>query len=122
MRRRARSMTKPGQVTIRRAESAGRASLAVAAPGNVLSGISYAWAAIALVIFLFITNAVLQPSFLAPSNWASLLAVASPFVITALAQAPAVLSGNGGLDLSVGPFAGFVTVLIAAVFVPAGLI
>jgi ribose transport system permease protein len=31
------------------------------------------------------------------------------------------LSGNGGIDLSVGPLAGFMSVLIAAVLVPAGI-
>jgi ribose transport system permease protein len=32
-----------------------------------------------------------------------------------------VLSGNGGIDLSVGPLAGFMTVLISTLLVPAGI-
>jgi ribose transport system permease protein len=42
-------------------------------------------------------------------------------VLTAMAVTLPVLSGNGGIDLSVGPLAGFMSVLIAAVLVPAGI-
>jgi ribose transport system permease protein len=62
-----------------------------------------------------------QPKILAPESWAATVAVALPFVLTALAETIPVLSGNGGLDLSVGPFTGFVTVLVAGVLVPAGI-
>jgi ribose transport system permease protein len=89
--------------------------------GTVLNRNSYAVVPTAIAAVLFIVNAVVQPSFIDPGNWAPILAVSSPFILIALAEAPPVLSGNGGLDLSVGPFAGFVTVFVAAVLVPAGL-
>jgi ribose transport system permease protein len=76
-----------------------------------------------LVIFviLFIANIIWQTSFIHPNNWASTLTLAAPFIITGLAQTIPILSGQGGLDLSVGPFAGFVAVLIVRTFGPAGL-
>jgi len=88
---------------------------------RLLSESSYAAGPALIVLVLLVANIIWQSSFIDSSNWASTLALASPFVLTALAQTPPVLSGQGGLDLSVGPFAGFVSVLIVAKFVPAGL-
>ena len=45
---------------------------------------------------------------------------AAPFIITAMAQTAVVMSGDGGVDLSVGPLAGLVNALIASVLVPHG--
>ena len=66
-------------------------------------------------------NIALQPSFLDPDTWAATLSVATPLILVSMALTIPVLSGNGGLDLSVGPFAGFITVLVAGVLVPAGI-
>lgn len=82
---------------------------------------SYAIGGVLIAAALFIANIVLQHSFISPGTWASTLALASPFVLTAMAQTPPLLTGNGGLDLSVGPLAGFVAVLVAGVFTPHGL-
>nr|WP_227467900.1 ABC transporter permease [Nocardioides lijunqiniae] len=54
-------------------------------------------------------------------GWKLVLVYASPLVLLAMAQAPVVLSGGGGLDLSVGPTAGLVSVVIAAVLIPRDL-
>ena len=48
------------------------------------------------------------------SGWKLVLVYASPLVLLAMAQAPVVLSGGGGLDLSVGPGAGLVSVILTA--------
>ncbi len=106
------------RTTARRRFARGRA---VGILSRVLGRNSYAVAPTVIAVVLFVVNAFVEPSFVAFSNWAPTLAVSSPFILTALAEAPPVLAGNGGLDLSVGPFAGFVTVLVAAVLVPAGL-
>lgn len=82
---------------------------------------SYAWAPIIAATILFAANAGFQTSFLSPDNWASTLAVLAPFAIGSMAQAFPVISGDGGLDLSIGPLMGFITVLVAAVFVPHGI-
>jgi ribose transport system permease protein len=73
----------------------------------------------ALAIFLAL-NAAASHAFLDPANWNGMLVGAAPFIIVAMAQTAPVLSGDGGIDLSVGPLAGMVNALIAAVLVPHG--
>lgn len=82
---------------------------------------SYAAGPMLIFAVLFVANIVWQTSFIHPNNWASTLTLAAPFIITGLAQTLPILSGRGGLDLSVGPFAGFVAVLIVHTYGPAGL-
>jgi ribose transport system permease protein len=82
---------------------------------------SYIAVPLALLVAAFIANAIVQPQFLSQQSWAASMAVLCPTVLTAMAVTLPVLSGNGGIDLSVGPLAGFITVLIAAVLVPAGI-
>jgi len=82
---------------------------------------SYVAVPLVLLVVLFIANAAVQPQFLSQQSWAASMAVLCPTVLTAMAVTLPVLSGNGGIDLSVGPLAGFITVLIAAVLVPAGI-
>lgn len=91
------------------------------AGSSSLQSISYAWAAIAGAVCLLVVNIGLEPSMAAPRNWASVVAVATPFMMASMAQAPALVIGHGGLDLSVGPLAGLVTVVIAKFAVPGGL-
>lgn len=97
------------------------AALSMPAVRQILRRNSYAAVPLALLIVLFVVNAAVQPQFLAQQSWASSMAVLCPTVLTAMAVTLPVLSGNGGIDLSVGPLAGFMTVLIAAVLVPAGI-
>jgi ribose transport system permease protein len=96
-------------------------ALSVPAVRQTLRRNSYAAVPLALFIVLFVVNAVVQPQFLSQQSWAPSMAVLCPTVLTAMAVTLPVLSGNGGIDLSVGPLAGFMTVLIAAVLVPAGI-
>lgn len=81
---------------------------------------SYAWSALAAMLIFIVLNAFASPAFLRPDNWNGLFVGAVPFTILAMAQALAVLSGDGGIDLSVGPLAGLVNAMIAAVLVPRG--
>ena len=81
----------------------------------------YAIPAIVAVLILIVLNTIATPSFIAPENWTSVLATASPFIVTAMAQAAPVLSGGGGIDLSIGPLAGLVNAVIVAELVPNGL-
>jgi ribose transport system permease protein len=82
---------------------------------------SYAAVPLVLLIVLFVVNAAVQPQFLAQQSWATSMSVLCPTALTAMAMTLPVLSGNGGLDLSVGPLAGFMTVLISTILVPAGI-
>jgi ribose transport system permease protein len=80
----------------------------------------YAWPIpVALVIFATL-NAAASPAFTDSGNWNGMLIGAAPFIITAMAQTAVVMSGDGGVDLSVGPLAGLVNALIASVLVPHG--
>jgi ribose transport system permease protein len=86
-----------------------------------LSTRSYMTGPLVIFTILFVANIIWQTPFIHPNNWASTLTLAAPFIITGLAQAIPILSGQGGLDLSVGPFAGFVAVLIVRTYGPSGL-
>jgi ribose transport system permease protein len=88
---------------------------------QILRRNSYAAVPFVLLILLFIVNAAVQQQFLAQNSWATSMSVLCPTVLTAMAMTLPVLSGNGGLDLSVGPLAGFMTVLISTILVPAGI-
>jgi ribose transport system permease protein len=74
----------------------------------------YSWPALIACVVLMIANTAANPSFVSPDNWRPVLIAASPFIITALAQTVPILSGNGSLDLSVGPLAGLVSAVIAS--------
>jgi ribose transport system permease protein len=99
----------------------GRQVLSTPAVRQVVQRNSYIAVPLVLLVVLLIANAVVQPQFLSQQSWAASMDVLCPTVLTAMAVTLPILSGNGGIDLSVGPLAGFVTVLIAAVLVPAGI-
>lgn len=82
---------------------------------------SYSWPALVATALLVITTEVVNPGFLAASNLSQVIVVLAPFFLISMAQALPIVSGHSGLDLSVGPVAGFVTVLIAASLQPAGV-
>lgn len=71
--------------------------------------------AAALVVALLIANAAVQRSILEPSYWPTLLGTLAPFVLVALASTVPILSGGGGIDISVGPTATLTNCLLAAV-------
>jgi ribose transport system permease protein len=70
---------------------------------------------------LFVANLAVQPSFVAPGQIDGTLVLAAPFLLAAIASTPAIMSGGGGIDLSVGPLIGVVNVVLVAWLVPHGL-
>jgi ribose transport system permease protein len=74
-----------------------------------------------LALALLAANVLAQHSFLAPHYWPSLLATLAPFVLVAFASTVPILSGGGGIDISVGPQATLTNCLLAAVLFPHGL-
>lgn len=78
---------------------------------------AYASPSIAFAVALLAMNVAIDRSFLNSSNWPSILAVAMPFVLVSMAAAPAIISG--GIDLSIGPAAGFVNAVLIAWLAPA---
>ncbi|MCU1477069.1 MAG: hypothetical protein JWQ64_1762 [Subtercola sp.] len=74
-----------------------------------------------LLAVLLIANLILTPSMLAGNRLSSIATLLVPSVLAAMASVPSILSGGGGLDLSVGPLLGFVNVVIVGVLLPVGL-
>ena len=74
---------------------------------------------------LFVTSLVIsliqEPTIVSPRFLSGTLSVAIPLVIGAMAVTPAILSGSGGMDLSVGPLMGFINVVVVTVLMPAHL-
>jgi len=74
----------------------------------------YAALAYGLVLVLLILNIILSDDFFSSAVLVPLIAGAAPLVILTIAMTVAMLSGNGGIDISVGPLAGLVNVVIIA--------
>lgn len=77
----------------------------------------WAFAAV-LAAILLIANIVVQHSFLAPQYWPTLLGTLAPFVLVAFASTVPILSGGGGIDISVGPQATLTNCVLVAVLFP----
>lgn len=65
-----------------------------------------------LLLVLLAVNIAINPARFAPSGWGTLIGLAAPLVGAALASTPAILSGRGGIDLSIGPVMGFVNAVV----------
>lgn len=90
-----------------------RSAVALARNPAVLAGI--------LFLALLVASIVQDPILLSPRFLTGAVSVAVPLVIGAMAVTPAILSGNGGIDLSIGPLMGFVNVLVVVALMPAGI-
>jgi ribose transport system permease protein len=69
---------------------------------------------------LLVAEVIAQPSFIDPSNLPSELGTFAPFAILAMASTPSILSGGGGIDLSVGPLATMVNCMFVTWLLPHG--
>ena len=83
--------------------------------------VAYAWPAITAALALLLASSFFDSALLDPGSWPSLLATMMPFMLVAIAQVPAVVAGGGGVDLSVGPTAGFVNVIVVEELVRRGI-
>jgi ribose transport system permease protein len=77
--------------------------------------------ALLLSAVLLAVNVIAQPSFGDPGNWPGQLATLAPLALVAMASTPSILSGGGGLDLSVGPLLVFCNVVLVRGFLPHGI-
>jgi ribose transport system permease protein len=71
-----------------------------------------------LAVILLVANIVELPAFVAVRNWDQNLIAFAPFAILAIASTPSVLTGQGGLDLSVAPLANLVNVVLVVELLP----
>ena len=74
-----------------------------------------------LALVLLLANILARSSFATPSSWPATLATFAPFALAAMASTPQILSGGGGIDISIGPLLNFVSIIIVAVLIPHGL-
>jgi ribose transport system permease protein len=74
--------------------------------------------ALLLAVVLAILNVIADPTWGKPSGWPEELATAAPFVLLAMASTPAIVSGGGGLDISVGPLAVVINTILVVWFLP----
>jgi ribose transport system permease protein len=77
-----------------------------------LSGVGFA---VVMLVVLLVLNVTLNPARFQPSGWGTLLGLAAPLIGAAVASAPVILAGRGGIDISVGPLMGFVNALVIQV-------
>ncbi|MER8404418.1 ABC transporter permease [Mesorhizobium sp. M0898] len=65
-----------------------------------------------LLVILIAVNLLLNPARFHPAAWGALIGLAAPLIGAALASAPVILAGRGGIDISVGPLMGFVNAMV----------
>ncbi len=82
---------------------------------------AYYWPALFAFAILFVGNIVANPIFVSHDNWRPVLLGAAPFIITTWAQTVPILSGNGDLDLSIGPLAALVNAVLASTLPDLGI-
>jgi len=77
--------------------------------------------AAALAVALVIANVLALPAFADPSSYAGTLAQIAPFALVAAASTPAILSGGGGIDVSIAPLMGVISIVYVVELLPNGL-
>lgn len=70
------------------------------------------WLAMALLCALLVVSAFLNPAWLAPRAWGTVIGLAGPLMAASIASMPSILGGRGGIDVSIGPLMGFINVVI----------
>jgi len=73
--------------------------------------------ALGLSVVLLLVNVLIQPTF----GWASQLASFAPLALVAMASAPSIISGRGGIDISIGPVMTLCAIVFVGYLAPAGL-
>lgn len=74
--------------------------------------------ALLLAVVLLVANLIADSKFGKPGNWPEQLATLAPFALLAMASTPSILSGGGGLDISVGPLAIVINTMLVVWFLP----
>ncbi len=77
--------------------------------------------ALVLTVALIIANTAVLPAFASWSQVPSELGTLAPFALAAMASTPAILSGGGGIDLSIAPLMGLVNIILVTGLLSHGL-
>lgn len=78
--------------------------------------LAYATVALGVALAALAVNMAAEPNFWTVSVLAGTVGAATPLVLAAIAETPAILVGNGGLDLSVGPLMSLINVLVVRAY------
>lgn len=70
-----------------------------------------------LLVVLLVFNIWLTPGRFQPGGWLLLVGLAAPLMGAAMASTPAILSGRGGIDVSIGPQMGFINAVLIKLLV-----
>ena len=73
--------------------------------------------ALLLATLLLILNLTIQPSF----GWTTQLASFAPLAVAAIASTPSIISGRGGIDMSISPVMTLSGIVFAGYLAPSGL-
>jgi ribose transport system permease protein len=73
------------------------------------------WVAVVLFVILVTLNTIAEPNLWTTAVLGGTVASAAPLVLVAVAETPAILLGNGSLDISVGPLMSVVNVTLILV-------
>ncbi len=65
-----------------------------------------------LLVVLVVLNLWLNPARFAPAGILTTIGLVAPLLLAALATTPAILSGGGGIDISIGPMIGLLNVVM----------
>lgn len=83
---------------------------------NALRRYSFGFALV-LALALLIANLIASDDF----GWTEQLTAFAPLGLAAMASTPSIISGRGGLDLTISPLMTFISILFVTWLVPAGL-
>ncbi|WP_422369804.1 ABC transporter permease [Hoeflea sp.] len=73
--------------------------------------------ALLLLLVLVVITVILTPSRFSPAQFGTTLGLMTPLILAACAVTPVFLAGREGIDLSVGPMIGFISVIIVKLLI-----
>ena len=75
----------------------------------------------ALLVILLLVNLVLNPVRFAPAGLLTTIGLAAWLMLAAMASTPSILSGGGGIDISIGPMIGLLNVVMVRYLFMSGI-
>jgi ribose transport system permease protein len=73
--------------------------------------------ALLLLLVLVVITVILTPSRFSPAQFGTTLGLMTPLILAACAVTPVFLAGREGIDLSVGPMIGFISVIMVKLLI-----
>jgi ribose transport system permease protein len=77
--------------------------------------------ALVLAAVLVVVNIIVLPAFADPHSYAPTFAGLAPFALVGVASTPSIMSGGGGIDVSIGPMTGLIAIIYVVYLQPNGM-